>query len=372
MGIRSFILDHPTSNVVKWCGKSGWTLQQATNIVENLATLPISRVSISTAWNDGKNPKYQKGLPDFSPAQLLELERAKDKVAESQQRHAFDKLVGADLTALQKRIEALEAKTPVQREIVVKINDRPGVTLKESTHPIFEQVLFHITCGDNVMLVGPSGCGKTHIAEQLAKALKRRHDALSLSGGVTESKIFGRVTPNITTGKQEFHGAPFSDFYENGGLFLLDEVDAADPNVLLSLNRALGNRVLTLDRPKDPNVKQHADFICLAAANTWGNGADRQFVGRNQQDGAFFARFVQLAMDYDEDLERRLCPGQPMLVSRLQRYRANVRKNRLERTVSTRFLTWAYRWMNNGKDLSYVDQMLFAGWRKDEIEKARG
>ena len=155
-------------------------------------------------------------------------------------------------------------------------------------------------------------------------------------------------------------------------MFLLDEVDAADPNVLLSVNSGLANGQLALDRPKNPMAQRHAEFVCLAAANTWGNGADRQYVGRNQQDTAFTERFVQLGMDYDKDLERALCPGAEELLERLWKYRSNIAANRLERTVSTRFICRAYHWIELGKDLTYVDQMAFSGWREDEIKKAKG
>ena len=50
-------------------------------------------------------------------------------------------------------------------------------------------------------------------------------------------------------------------------------------------------------------VKRHPDSIVIAAANTWGKGADREYVGRNQLDAAFLDRFAKLAWDYDQDFE---------------------------------------------------------------------
>lgn len=282
---------------------------------------------------------------------------------------AVDAALLAQVAALAKKVAELETARPPQVIELVR-PDMPKVELKERSHPILEQVLFHINCGDNVMLVGPKGCGKTYLAQQIATLLGLEYGMISLSGGVTESKLFGRSTPDITTGKSVYTPAPFATMFENGGLYLLDEVDAADPNVLLSLNSGLANGVLPLDRPENPIANRHEKFTCMAAANTWGTGADRQYVGRNQQDGAFTERFVQIEMDYDAQLELDLNADQPELVRQLQAWRKNIVANKLERTISTRFICRAANWIRHGKDMNYVKQMLVGGWRKDELVKA--
>jgi cobaltochelatase CobS len=278
---------------------------------------------------------------------------------------------GPAIESLKKRMESLEDTKRV--EIIIKNHNGKEVkTFKERTHPIFEQVMFHVNCGDNVMLVGPKGCGKTYLAQQVADALGRKCGIFPISGGVTEGKLFGRVVPNINTGKSEFQETLLVQLFERGGVALIDEVDAGDPNVLVALNSALANGVLTLDRPKKPIAERHEEFICVAAANTWGNGADRQYVGRNQLDAAFVERFVQLEMDYDRGLERALCKGADELVTRLHKYRDAVLANRLERTISTRIILRAYNWLQHGKNLEYIDQMIFAGWRDEEVRKVKG
>ncbi|MCH7728630.1 MAG: hypothetical protein IH991_19420, partial [Planctomycetes bacterium] len=73
--------------------------------------------------------------------------------------------------------------------------------------------------------------------------------------------------------------------------------------MLVVVNAALANGHLRL--PDGTTVDRHADFVCAAAANTFGTGADRQYVGRNQLDAATLDRFAacRLAFDYDVDLE---------------------------------------------------------------------
>jgi hypothetical protein len=77
-------------------------------------------------------------------------------------------------------------------------------------------------------------------------------------------------------------------------------------------------------------------------------------------------------MDYDERLERQLCPDE-RLFSRLNGYREKVRENQLERCVSTRFMKEAYEMVSQwGWTYDMVDSKLFAGWRADEIVKVKG
>jgi hypothetical protein len=50
-------------------------------------------------------------------------------------------------------------------------------------------------------------------------------------------------------------------------------------------------------------VKRHPHFVVIAACNTFGRGADRDYVGRAQQDAAATDRFATIVMDYDEAAE---------------------------------------------------------------------
>ena len=108
----------------------------------------------------------------------------------------------------------------------------------------------------------------------------------------------------------------FVEFYEEGGLFLLDEIDAADANVLLVINQALANGHLPLpNRITNPQAKRHSDFVLIAAANTFGNDANRMYVGRNQLDESTLDRFRigQVVMDYDRELEKSILADSDLL-----------------------------------------------------------
>jgi len=286
------------------------------------------------------------------------------------------KILEGQITRYAETVEELSSEIETWKksrrvEFTIVTNGKP-VKIKEKVHSVFPQVLFHLECGDFPMLVGPSGCGKTELAIQMARHLKMRFGMLSWHGGMTESQLYGKTIPNITGGKEVYMPADFADFYENSGLFLHDEIDGGDPNVLLSLNGPLSNKKMKLPRKVNPLIDMHKNFRCIATANTWGNGADRHYVGRNQMDGATVKRFTLIDMDYDEALEMALCPGQEDMVKRLQTYRANMIRNKIQRVIDTRFIIRAYNWKRHKKDDDYVDAMLFKGWREDEIRKVKG
>ncbi len=259
--------------------------------------------------------------------------------------------------------------------VEVRLPNRESVQIAGAVHPAFDEVLELAVAREHVFLPGPAGCGKSHLAKQIAEALGLKFGFISCSAGMSESQLLGRMVPAGENGQFIFLGTAFLDCYENGGVFLFDEIDAADANVLLVINSALANGHLAVpSRHDNPVANRHPDFVCIAAANTYGKGADRQYVGRNELDESTLDRFRMgtVPMDYDRGLEQKLCPDTELL-KRLWGYRERITENRLERIVSTRFIAAAYRAVQQrGKNHEYVDAKLFAGWRADEVRKVKG
>ena len=124
----------------------------------------------------------------------------------------------------------------------------------------------------------------------------------------------------------------FREAYENGGVFLLDEVDGCHPAALLALNAALANGYC--DFP-DGQVKRHKDCVIIAAANTWGQGATHEYVGRAKLDAASLDRFVMMAWEYDEDLERETC-GNEAWARKVQTWRRSIMSKGIKAILSPR------------------------------------
>jgi cobaltochelatase CobS len=278
------------------------------------------------------------------------------------------------VTGLEKVTETLVAEIAQRSVQVIEIRHPDGNTVQidGAVHPVFAAVVQLANARKHIFLPGPAGCGKSHMAGQVAEALGLRFGFISCSAGMSESQLLGRTIPAGDHGQFEFQPTQFLECYEDGGVFLFDEIDAADANVLLVINSALANGHLSVpSRHGNPVAKRHADFVCIAAANTYGRGADRQYVGRSELDESTLDRFRigTVPMDYDEGLEQKLCPDET-LYSRLRTYRERIRENRLERIVSTRFIKEAHEMVSQwGWTYDQVDSKLFAGWRRDEIAK---
>jgi biotin carboxyl carrier protein/tRNA uridine 5-carbamoylmethylation protein Kti12 len=209
----------------------------------------------------------------------------------------------------------------------------------------------------NIYLVGPTGSGKTYAARQCAKKLGVK---FYFTGSVaSEFKLTGFVDA-----KGKVVRTAFREAFEKGGLFLFDEIDGSYPQAVLAFNAALANDCM--DFP-DRRVKRHKDFYCIAAANTYGQGADRQYVGRNQLDAASLDRFVFVDWQYDKKLELELA-GNAEWTHRVQKVRDVIEKLKIRHVVSPRASIYGAELLSLGVVESEVEKMLL--WKGlDEAEK---
>lgn len=279
-----------------------------------------------------------------------------------------------DMEAVRKMIFEAVSKAQPARVILNGADDKKPVTLKERTHPQFEKVLQLVNAGMNVLLVGPAGCGKTTMAHQVSKALKRKYGTLHCTSGASESQLTGWLLP-IGSGKNpsafSYVPSEFVRLYEEGdSVFLLDEIDAADPNMMLVINGALANGSLHVQqRYEAPHVKRGKNVAIIAAANTYGTGADTMYAGRNQLDAATLDRFYVVEIDYDKELEREIAGEETELLNWVWQIRDLIKQNRLRRVASTRMLMKAIAAKRAGIELSVLKRDLLAGWTRDELNK---
>ena len=206
--------------------------------------------------------------------------------------------IAAELASVRAELEAMReiARTGIEH-LVVTVGDTKHKT-SGIRHRQFGELLTVAAQRLPVLLVGMAGSGKTHAAEQVAEALGRPFYAMSVGAQTSKSDIIGYM--HATGG---YVRTLFREAYENGGVFLMDEMDAGNANVLIQVNAALSNNYCAFP---DGMVRRHADFAFIASANTFGNGANRQYVGRNQLDAATMDRFTIIHWMIDTALERNL------------------------------------------------------------------
>ena len=225
----------------------------------------------------------------------------------------FKEKLKSDYFSINQELEALKAENKDLRKYLfqlkdkiqrirnyktISINIQNGEHIKDLgiQHFQFEKLSKYVQTKNNIFLVGSAGSGKTTAARNIAKALNIK---FYFTGAInSEYKLTGFIDAQGRIVNTEFRKA-----YEHGGLFLFDEIDASFPQAILAFNAALANDFM--DFP-DKKVPKHKNFYCIAAANTFGTGADRQYVGRNQLDAATLDRFITFNWEIDETLEHEL------------------------------------------------------------------
>lgn len=182
------------------------------------------------------------------------------------------------------------------------------------------------------------------------------------------------------TGKILFDGtyAPsrFVEVWENGGVFLLDEVDAADSNVMLTINAALsggeGSELSVTNRIGNTVAKKHKDTYIICAANTWGTGSV-DYSGREVLDAAFLARFdtSKIEINYDEEMELTLATDKyKAFAKKIQKIREikGLHRNITTRTIEGVRNILASDHPKFGTE-AYAVEVITRGWTREEKAK---
>jgi len=268
-------------------------------------------------------------------------------------------------------IELIQQYSAQPKVITFEIRDSEGVRERITglQHKSTPRVLKWLMAGVNVWLAGPAGSGKTTMAENCAKALGLPFHA---TGAIqNEYKLTGFIDAEGRTVRTSFREA-----FEHGGLFLWDEVDGSNANALIAFNQALANGQFPFP---DGMVKKHADFIAVAAANTYGHGATGQYAGRVKIDGSTIDRFAQVSIDYDEELESELAAQIDPINGRdwarkVQRYRRAARQLGLQMLITPRASLEGAKGLRDGFTVLEVTEDLVkrgtdsASWAKLEAQ----
>lgn len=224
----------------------------------------------------------------------------------------------------------------IERKVVTVI-DGKEYKPEGVVHEAFEEVVSYVANNEAVFLTGPAGSGKNVLCKQVAEAMGL--DFYFTNAVTQEYKLTG-----FTDAMGNYQETQFYKAFTKGGLFMLDEMDASIPEVLTILNAALANRYFDFPAPIG-YVEAHPDFRVIAAGNTTGNGADMQYVGRNQLDAATLDRFVPVEVTYSPLIEESVTLGNKELLDFCRDYRRAADKAGLQVIVSYRGMGRAAKMM---------------------------
>lgn len=250
---------------------------------------------LNTAYNKGKEQGAEKPRTNFADAlQAAFLQTLTEK--------ASGDLVREIYPTIEKMVVEKFGILPQLHR--VEIPERPPVELSGVLHEKFDIIMSMLMDGESVYLCGPAGTGKSFLAQQLAKAMQLEY---FYTNSVTDDvQLKGFVDAN-----GRYHETPFYKAFTEGGIFLLDEMDASIEDTLILLNNALANGYFAFPCGKK---QAHKDFHCIAAGNTYGTGADSTYTGRTRLDASTLDRFAFIRVDYDRRIEKEMSQGDVSLV----------------------------------------------------------
>lgn len=277
-------------------------------------------------------------------------------------RDEFEKRFGDWSELIQAEINrAIAALPPKRFEIVTPA----GVTqMQGPLHYAFEDVYRSVSLAHPVMLVGPAGCGKTTIGRQVATAM-------NLPFYITSTITEPHELTGYRDGYGQYHTTPFRQAFEHGGVWVADEIDAWDASALLAANAALANGFAYFSDGNNV-VMRNSNFRMVGTANTYGSGADRLYVGRNELDAASVDRFAVIDVDYDHTLEQGYARGNTQWLNHVWNVRKAVTEKKIRHVVSSRAIIMGALALEAGATWEKVEKIyLFKGMSEADRKKVQ-
>src|ERR687887_86227 len=152
-----------------------------------------------------------------------------------------------------------------------------------------------------VLIIGPKGTGKTTLVRRFASQMKKDLDSVNFSLRTRESHLVGSRT--LDKGEISFVEGVLVKAMRNGTILYLDELNAAEADVLLRLDEALDDRrQLVLKEAEGQIVKAVEDWFVIATINPLSH------VGTKELPPQLLSRFpFRLKLDYPpEDIELQI------------------------------------------------------------------
>ena len=274
---------------------------------------------------DAEDGDSDNGGAGFPP--LFDQNALLKALADFVNKRIAESVPNIDTSAIAEEVAKIlkENGTAPTESISIDINGATS-TVGGLVHPKFPRVLAYLASGENVYLHGPAGTGKSTMAEQLGTALKLPvyyYQAL-----LSKYDILGRNLVDGTYVPSEFYKA-----FTEGGVVLVDEMDASAPEAIVAINTALANHKYSFPTG---TVNQHPDFHFIGAGNTIGKGADAEMTGRFALDQASLDRFRFVYIGYDHRILLATANGDEVLTKYFEDVQKIVKDKGISLAVTPR------------------------------------
>jgi nitric oxide reductase NorQ protein len=148
------------------------------------------------------------------------------------------------------------------------------------------------------LIIGPKGTGKTTLVRKFASQLGKELYSVNFSLRTRESHLIG--TKTLDRGQISFVEGILVKSMRDGGLLYLDELNAAEADVLLRLDEALDDRrQLILKEAEGQIIRANHDWSVIATINPLSH------VGTKELPPQLLSRFpIRIRLDYPpEEIE---------------------------------------------------------------------
>lgn len=221
------------------------------------------------------------------------------------------------------------------------------------------------------LLIGETGLGKTYLLRCMAKKRERPIVRVPLNGEVGINELLGKWL--VREGSTYWQDGVLTSAMRKGEWILLDELNAALPEVLFCLNALLDDsRSIVLSEKDGEKVEPHQDFRLFATMNP-----TDEYAGTKETNKALLSRFiVVLHMEgYPPDTEKKIVRYQAkiddysacILVDVANKIRQLKKDKKIWYTCSVRdIISWA-KLFKDSKNLA--QSFLYSVLNKADIEE---
>ncbi len=188
-----------------------------------------------------------------------------------------------------------------------------------------------------VLAIGDTGTGKTSFIRYLAYHTNNGFRRLNLNGGTTTDELIGHYVIDEKESGMRWVDGVLLDAMKNGYWLLLDELNAALPEVLFVLQSVLDDdRFLVVAEHEGEIVRPHGNFRVFATMNP-----STEYAGTKDLNKALLSRFpivVQThypANAHEIDIIKYHVPGiSDKDVNVMVRIAEDIRKSKKQNTIS--------------------------------------
>jgi len=263
--------------------------------------LPMSAKEIVTDYYNPAKPKqFQKSVTQ------KEDTSTEDQTGEELREDQEDGEQAGESQESEEKVKEDPFTKKPQAKVVPKLFETVNDLPEWFTPPSWWNVVnTYIQFRPAVAIVGPAGNGKTTTSEIALNAQGFEYVSLSCTDRTEVLDLVGGLI--LTKDGEQWKDGVVTQAFREGKAVVLDEADALDPRVMMSLQNALQDagpdgkaRYVNTPEGKVYPAGKCPIVMCM---NTTGDGGSRQYNSRNRLDAASRDRLTMIQTGYENEVE---------------------------------------------------------------------